>query len=77
MNNFIISGLGALINRQNAVNKNYADELFSYFRRHLIQIGGLNEKEILSASDVFRLIRKESGTGSEIQPESQPTSNVN
>jgi len=77
MNNFRISGLGALINRQNAVNKNYAGELFSYLRRHLIQIGGLNEEEILSASDVFLLIRKESGTGSDMQPESQPTSNVN
>jgi len=40
MNNFRISGLGALINRRNAVNKNYVDELFSYLRRRLIQIGG-------------------------------------
>jgi len=83
MNNFRISGLGPLINSQDGVDKNYAVELFNYLRRHFIQIGGVNEEEIISEPDVFRLIRKESETtsdsragaeGSETQPQSQPTS---
>jgi len=80
MNSFRISGLGAPINSRDAItgNKNYADELFNYLRRHLIQIDVLNEEEIVSTPDVFRLIRKESETtddsragveGSETQPQ--------
>jgi len=49
---------------------------FNYVRRHLIESGVFGEREVVSAPDVFRLIKEESETGSETQPESQPTSNT-